>query len=123
MFYQGSPMSSEIPTLEAIIDSQKQKQKPQLENASKSSFMKAVLIKKGEYTLSNSFVLPSFDICLLGEQGTILVPAPNVLPILGVGNKDIRCSKCGYILIMRIKRPQIQDIAIKCPSCGSVSQL
>jgi hypothetical protein len=116
-------MDSEIPIVETIMDSQKQKQEPQPENASRSSFMKAVLLKKGEYTLSNSFVLPSFDICLLGEQGTILVPAPNVLPILGVGNKDIKCPKCGYILAMRIKRPQIQDIAIKCPSCGDLNQL
>lgn len=117
-------MDSEIPLVETIMDSQQQKQEPQPENTSKqSSFMKAVLIKKGEYTLSNSFVLPSFNICLLGEQGTILVPAPNVLAILGVGNKDIKCAKCGYILAMKIKRPQIQNIAIKCPSCGTLNQL
>lgn len=85
--------------------------------------MKAVLMKKGEYALSNSFVLPSFDLCLVGEQDTVLVPAPNVLPILGVGNKDIKCSKCGYILAMKIKRPQLQNLAIKCPSCGNLNKL
>jgi len=114
-------MESENPIVETVMDSQKQKQEP--ENASKSSFMRAVLIKKGEYVLSNSFVLPSLNLCLLGEQGTILIPLPNVLPILGVGNKDIKCTKCGYILAMKIKRPQIQDIAIKCPSCGTLNQL
>jgi len=85
--------------------------------------MKAVLLKKGEYILSNSIVLPSFDLCLVGEQDTILVPAPNVLPILGVGNKDVKCSKCGYVLAMKIKRPQLQNLSIKCPSCGTVNHL
>lgn len=84
--------------------------------------MKAVLLKKGEYRLSNSIVLPSLDVCLLGEQDTVLVPEPNVLPILGVGNKDIKCSKCGYILAMRVKNPQLQNLAIKCPSCGGLTQ-
>jgi len=100
-----------------------QQQKPEPENASKASAMKAVLLKKGEYSLSNSFVLPSFDICLLGEPGTVLVPQPNVLPILGVGNKDVKCSKCGFVLAMKIKRPQIQNLAIKCPSCGCLNEL
>jgi DNA-directed RNA polymerase subunit RPC12/RpoP len=114
-------MSSENLVLETEVEPQKQRQGP--ENATKTFVMKAVLIKKGEYTLSNSFVLPSFDVCLLGVQGTVLIPEPNVLPILGVGNKDIKCAKCGYILAMRIKRPQIQNLAIKCPSCGYLNEL
>jgi len=114
-------MDSENLVVETVVDSQKQKQES--ENASKTSVMKAVLIKKGEYSLSNSFVLPSVDVCLLGEEGTVLVPEPNVLPIIGLGNKDIKCSKCGYILAMKIKRPQIQNLAIKCPSCGFLNQL
>jgi len=114
-------VNSEDSIVETILESQKQKQEP--ENSPKTSpFMKAVLIKKGEYPLPNSLVLPSLNICLLGEQGTILAPEPNVLPILGVGDKDIKCAKCGYILAMKIKRPQIQDIAIKCPSCGTLNQ-
>lgn len=117
-------MDNEIPSVETAMDSQQQEKETTPENTSKqSAFMKAVLLKKGEYTLGNSIVLPSFNICLLGEQDTILVPAPNVLPILGVGDKDIKCSKCGYILAMRIKRQQVQDITIKCPSCGSLNQL
>jgi len=114
-------VNSENLVVETVVDSQKQKQESEI--ASKTSVMKAILIKKGEYLLSNSLVLPSFDICLLGEEGTVLVPEPNVLPILGVGNKDIKCSKCGYILAMKIKRPQIQNLAIKCPSCGYLNQL
>jgi len=100
-----------------------QEPKKETENAFKASAMKAVLIKKGEYSLSNSFVLPSFDVCLLGEEGTVLVPQQNVLPIVGLGDKDIKCSKCGYILAMKIKRPQIQNLTIKCPSCGSLNEL
>ena len=113
-------MNCEDSIVETILESQKQKQEP--ENAQKTRFMKEDLIKKGEYPLPNSLVLPSLNICLLGEQGTILAPEPNVLPILGVGDKDIKCAKCGYILAMKIKRPQIQDIAIKCPSCGTLNQ-
>ncbi len=116
-------MYSEIPIAETTMDSQQKKQEPQPENTSKqSSFMKAVLIKKGEYTLGNSIVLPSLNICLLGEQDTILVPAQNVLPILGVGNQDFRCHKCSYILALKIKRSQIQELAIKCPNCGTLNQ-
>jgi len=116
-------MDSEIPIVETVMDSQQKKQEPQPEKAPITSFMKAVLLKKGEYALGNSIVLPSFNICLLGEPDTVLVPAPNVLPILGVGDKDIKCSKCGYILALKIKRQQVQDITIKCPSCGSLNQL
>jgi hypothetical protein len=85
--------------------------------------MKAILIKKGEFTMSNSLVLPAPDMCLLGEPGTVLVPLPNVLPILGVGNRDTKCSKCGYILAMRVEKPQLQNIAIKCPNCGQLNEL
>lgn len=114
-------MHVENAVVETEIEKQEQKQEP--EKAAKGLVMKAFLIKKGEYTLSNSFVLPSFDLCLVGENGTVLVPEQNVLPILGVGNKDIKCSKCGYVLAMKIKRPQVQNLAIKCPSCSHLNQL
>jgi len=114
-------MKIENAVVEVAVDAQQQKKES--ENPPRRSGMKAVLIKKGEYALSNSFVLPSFDLCLVGEQDTVLVPGPNVLPILGVGNKDIKCSKCGYILAMKIKRPQVQNLAIKCPSCSNVNRL
>ena len=108
----------------AVVESEANTQAPkrELESPPKRSSMKAVLMKKGEYMLSNSLVLPSFDLCLVGEPDTVLVPAPNVLPILGVGNKDIKCSKCGYILAMKIKRQQLQNLAIKCPSCDCLNQ-
>jgi len=114
-------MHIENAVVETVADAQEQKEES--EKPLRGPAMKAVLIKKGEYTLSNSFVLPSFDLCLIGEEGTVLVPGPNVLAILGVGNKDIKCSKCGYLLVMKIKRPQVQNLAIKCPSCGEVNQL
>jgi len=114
-------MPLENVVVETVEDTEQQKQES--EKPSKVSAMKAVLIKKGEYTFSNSFVLPSFDLCLVGEEGTVLVPQPNVLAIIGVGKKDIKCSKCGYILVMKIKRPQILNLAIKCPSCGCLNQL
>jgi len=114
-------MTSEVSVVETAVDSQKQQKEPK--KAQITSFMKAVLIKKGEYTLGNSIVLPSHEICLLGEQETILIPQPNVLPILGVGNTDVKCSQCGYILAMKIKRQQIQEIVIKCPSCGRPNEL
>ena len=109
----------QVPTEQA----QKQVEKQEPVKPRKEPVMKAVLLKKGEYLLSNSFVLPSFDVCLVGEQDTVLVPQENVLAVLGVGNKDIKCSKCDYVLVMKIKRPQLQNLAIKCPSCGTLNQL
>ncbi len=85
--------------------------------------MKAILIKRGAYILSNSFVLPSLDVCLLGEEGTILAPQPNVLAIIGMGNKDIKCSRCGYVLALKVKRLQLQNLVIRCPACGYSNQL
>lgn len=99
-----------------------QKQKPQAENKGTTPFMNAILIKTGEYVLGNSFVLPSLNMCLLGEQNTILIPQPNVLAVIGIGNADVKCTKCGYVLAMRIKKQQLQDITIKCPSCGNLNQ-
>jgi len=114
-------MTIENAVVETEADAQEEKKES--ENRFTGSGMKAMLIKKGEYALSNSFVLPSFDLCIVGERDTVLVPGANVLPILGVGNKDIKCSKCRYVLAMKIKRPQVQNLAIKCPSCGNVEQL
>ena len=105
------------------MEAEAHNQKQVSEATPRGSCMKAVLMKKGEYALSNSLVLPSFDVCLVGEQDTVLVPAQNVLPILGVGNKDVKCSKCGYVLAMKIKRPQVQNLTIKCPSCDALNQL
>jgi len=114
-------MHIENAVVETVAQSQEQKQEPL--KPLKESSMKAVLIKKGEYILSNSFVLPSFDVCLVGEQGAVLVPEPNVLAILGVGKNDVKCSKCGYMLVMKVKRPQVQNLAIKCPSCNTLNEL
>lgn len=114
-------MHIENAVVETTVEDQKPKREP--ESVVKRPLMKAILIKKGEHVLSNSFVLPSPDVCLLGEHGTVLVPQSNVLPILGMGNKDIKCSKCHYILAMKIERPQVQNLAIKCPSCGHVNEL
>lgn len=86
--------------------------------------MKALMIKRGEFTMSNSLVLPAADMCLIGEPGTILVPLPNVLPILGVGNNtETKCSKCGYTLAMGVEKPQVQNVAVKCPNCGELNEL
>ena len=106
----------------AVVETVAQEQKQEPVKPLKESSMKAVFIKKGEYVLSNSFVLPSFDVCLVGEQGTVLVPEPNVLAILGVGNNDVKCSKCGYMLVMKVKRPQVQNLAVKCPSCNTLNE-
>jgi len=114
-------MQVENAVVEKPVEEQRQKKEP--EKAPERLALKAILIKKGQHTLANSLVLPSFDVCLLGEQGTVLAPQPNVLPILGVGNKDVKCRKCGYTLAMKIKRPQLQNLAIKCPSCGHVNEL
>ena len=114
-------MDSQEVVMETAEPAQKQKKEP--ESASRGLVLKAVLIKSGEYQLSNSIVLPSFDMCLLGEEGTVLVPGENVLPILGIGNENVKCSKCGYLLVMKINRHQLQNIAVKCPSCGHLNQL
>ena len=102
---------------------QQQVKKEEPIKTGKELVMRAVFLKKGEYVLSNSLVLPSLDVCLVGEQDTVLVPGPNVLTILGVGNKDIKCSKCGYVLARKIEKPQIQNLAIKCSSCGTLNRL
>ena len=53
-------MHIENAVVEAVGQAQEQKQEPI--KPLRESSMKAVLIKKGEYVLSNSFVLPSFDV-------------------------------------------------------------
>jgi hypothetical protein len=113
-------MKIENLVIDTVPDSHEEKQES--EKASKEMVIKAILIKRGQHLLSNSIVLPSLDVCLLGEGGTVLVPQPNVLPIIGMGNKDIKCSKCGYVLALKVKRFQIQSLAIRCPSCGHMNQ-
>lgn len=113
-------MRVENVVVETPAEEQKPKKEP--ESAPKKMVMKAVLIKTGELILSNSLVLPSLDVCLLGEPGTVLVPQENVLPIMGVGGKDLKCNKCGYLLAMKIEKPQVQNITIKCPSCGRLNE-
>jgi len=115
-------MHIENAVVETIPQKQEQEQKKEPESAPRKNVMKAILFKKGEYTLPNSIVLPSPDVCLLGEAGTVLVPQQNVLPILGVGNKDIRCHRCSCLLAMKIEKPQLQNLAIKCPACGYVNE-
>jgi hypothetical protein len=107
--------------VEPVAEAPAQKQEPV--KPLRPSSMKAVLIKKGDYILSNSFVLPSFDVCLVGEQGTVLVPEPNALAIIGVGKDDIKCFKCGSVLAMKVKKLQVQNLAIKCPSCNTLNDL
>jgi hypothetical protein len=102
---------------------QQQAEKEQPIRTRQELVMRAVFLKKGEYGLSNSLVLPSLDVCLIGEHDTVLVPGPNVLAILGVGNKDIKCSKCGYVLARKIKKPQIQNISIRCSACNTLNKL
>lgn len=114
-------MHVENAVVEPVAEAPSQKQEPV--KPLKESSMKAVLIKKGEYIMSNSFVLPSFDVCLVGEQGTVLVPEPNALAILGVGKDDIKCFKCGYVLAMKVKKLQVQNLTIKCPSCNTLNEL
>jgi len=114
-------MHIENAVVEKQVEEQGQKKEP--EKAPERTALKAILIKKGQHALANSIVLPSLDVCLLGEHGTVLAPQPSVLPILGVGNKDIKCDKCRYTLAMKIKRPQLQNLAIKCPACGYVNEL
>ncbi len=114
-------MHVENAVVELVAEAPVQKQEPV--KPLKESHMKAVLIKEGEFILSNSFVLPSFDVCLVGEQGTILVPEPNVLAILGMGKDDVKCFKCGYTLVMKVKKLQVQNLTIKCPSCNTLNKL
>jgi hypothetical protein len=107
--------------VEPVAEAPAQKQEPV--KTPKAWSMKAVLIKKGDYIMSNSFVLPSLDVCLVGEQGTVLVPEPNVLAIMGMGKDDIKCFKCGYMLAMKVKKHQVQNLAIKCPSCNTLNDM
>ncbi len=109
----------------AVVEKPVEEQRPEKEpeKPPERTALKAILIKKGQHTLANSLVLPSLDVCLLGEHGTVLAPQENVLPILGVGNEDIKCRKCSCILAMKIKKPQLQNLAIKCPACGHINEL
>lgn len=85
--------------------------------------MKKILIKSGNYPLSNSIILPSLDVGIFGENGTVLIPSPNKIAIQGVGDEDILCSQCNYVLANKIARNQIQKLSIKRPSCGYVNKL
>ncbi len=114
-------MYIENAVVEPVAEAPVQKQEPV--KPLKESSMKAVLIKKGDFILSNSLVLPSFDVCLVGEQGTVLVPEPNVLAIMGMGKDDIKCFKCGCVLAMKVKKRQVQNLAIKCPSCNTLNDM
>lgn len=77
--------------------------------------MKKILIKSGEYHLTNTIVFPSLDVGLVGEDGTILVPVLNIIALQGVGDGDLLCPKCDYVLANKISRNQVQKLAIKCP--------
>jgi hypothetical protein len=84
--------------------------------------MKKIIIKSGEYTLSKTVKIRTLDTVIVGEQGALLIPAPNILAFQGIGEEDILCSNCDFVLANRILRSQIQ-ISIKCPSCGKITVL
>jgi hypothetical protein len=84
--------------------------------------MKKILIKSGNYVLKSTIKMPSTDIFIIGEQGVLMVPEPNILPIEGKGNEDIVCAKCDYVLAKSVNRSQIL-VPIKCPSCGTITYL
>ena len=83
--------------------------------------MKKILIKSGEYVLKSTIKMPTIDVFLIGESDAVLVPVSNILPIEGVGDEDILCSNCSYVLANRIVRNNIL-VPIKCPSCGIINR-
>jgi len=80
--------------------------------------MKTILIKPGEYVFSNTVWIHDPDVGLVGEEGTIIVPEPNVLAFVGTGDEDIKCSKCDTLLGRDIGRKQLQNLSIRCWKCG-----
>jgi hypothetical protein len=84
--------------------------------------MKKILIESGEYVLKSTIKMPSTDIFIIGKQGAIMVPDPNIVPIEGVGNEDILCANCNYVLASKVAKGQIL-VPIKCPSCGRTTYL
>ena len=84
--------------------------------------LKKILIESGEYPLKSTIKMTTTDIVIIGKQGALMVPEPNVLPIEGVGNEDILCPNCNYVLANKIVRSQIL-VPIKCPSCGTITYL
>jgi hypothetical protein len=85
--------------------------------------MKTILIKSGEYYSSNSYFISSLDVAVFGENGTLIIPKPGVIAFQGVGDDNIFCSKCNYILASKININQIQTLSIKCPSCGFITKV
>ena len=86
------------------------------------SSSKKILIERGEYHLKSTIKVPTTDTFIIGKQGALLVPEPNILPIEGVGNEDIFCAKCNYVLVRKVTNGQIL-VPIKCPSCGRITYL
>ncbi len=84
--------------------------------------LKQIVIESGEYVLKTTIRMPSNDIFIVGKQGAVIVPIVNVLPIQGVGDDDISCLKCDYLLASKVSRNQIL-VPIKCPSCGTIIYL
>ena len=84
--------------------------------------LKKILIESGDYILKSTIKIPAKDIFIVGNQGALIVPEPKVLPIEGVGDEDILCPKCDYVLAKGVARTQIL-VPIKCPSCKTVIYL
>ena len=83
--------------------------------------MKQVLIKPGRYPFEKTIKIPSTDMYLIGESSAILIPTTGILPIEGLGNEDILCVNCSYLLANRVVSNTIL-ITIKCPSCGIINR-
>jgi hypothetical protein len=82
---------------------------------------KKILIESGEYPLKGTIKMSTTDVFLIGESGAVLVPDLNILAIEGVGNENILCTNCSYVLADRVVRNNIL-VPIKCPSCGTLNR-
>ncbi len=82
---------------------------------------KKIIIESCDPVLKTTIKIPSNETVIVGNQGAILVPELNILPIQGVGNKDIVCDNenCLYMLAKDVTENQIL-VSIKCPSCGTI---
>jgi predicted RNA-binding Zn-ribbon protein involved in translation (DUF1610 family) len=50
---------------------------------------------------------------------TVLVPKHDGPVIEGTGDTSYVCGNCGYVLLDSIDRGQVQNMVIKCKSCGA----
>ena len=54
---------------------------------------------------------------------SIVLPSMKRAAVRGQGDTDYTCSRCGKILLRRVRDKEIQNLVFKCPLCGAHSRI